>query len=205
MWFKHVLHVLFLVVRFLHNRYEKERNKFHLSTDEQIQSPILWTMAEQKICSWAMLPVELVYRILNHLEPSNRILSVYDVCTNLNSYVDHYYPLQVWITFLIRSKSIKLYISDKIDLMPPCCFLALLSFSIDTDNIGHVGKCQCWVPTDISRRCTKEQSSKIMKILISIILTSVAFFRHWSHWILVRIVSQIMDLHIQVNLSKWTL
>ena len=41
------------------------------------------------------LPIELVYRVLDHLNPSDILLSVRDVCTRLDAISDTYYPYQV--------------------------------------------------------------------------------------------------------------
>jgi hypothetical protein len=45
------------------------------------------------------LPIEVVYRILDHLSPYNIFVAVRGVCTRLNLITDTYHPYQVNITF----------------------------------------------------------------------------------------------------------
>ena len=48
------------------------------------------------------LPVELVYRILDHLDSLTILLSVHDVCTRLNAITETYYRWQVSFTFIFN-------------------------------------------------------------------------------------------------------
>ena len=41
------------------------------------------------------LPIELVCRVLDHLNPLDILLSIRDVCTRLDAISDTYYPYQV--------------------------------------------------------------------------------------------------------------
>ena len=49
------------------------------------------------------LPIELIYRILDHMQPLDLLLSVREVCSRLNAITDTYYPYQVNFTFLFYS------------------------------------------------------------------------------------------------------
>ena len=52
-------------------------------------------MSGQAAPSLSTLPIELAYRILNHFQPYNILLSAYSVCTRWNSIIDTYQPYQV--------------------------------------------------------------------------------------------------------------
>jgi hypothetical protein len=45
--------------------------------------------------SLVTLPVELTYRILDHLDNLNILLSFHDVCIRLNAIIDSYHRYQV--------------------------------------------------------------------------------------------------------------
>jgi hypothetical protein len=47
------------------------------------------------ILSISDLPIELIYRIFNHLDLFNLLMSVRDVCTRLDQVIDIYQPYQV--------------------------------------------------------------------------------------------------------------
>ena len=55
-------------------------------------------MPGNNIASLVTLPVELIYRILDHLAPKDIFLSVRNVCERLNSITDVYHPYQVNLT-----------------------------------------------------------------------------------------------------------
>jgi hypothetical protein len=46
------------------------------------------------------VPIELVYCILDYLEPLDILVSVRDVCLRLNAITDTYHPYQVFIFIL---------------------------------------------------------------------------------------------------------
>ena len=52
-------------------------------------------MSDKFIPSLHTLPVELVYRILDHLNDFSMLCSVRNVCTRINTIVDSYYRYQV--------------------------------------------------------------------------------------------------------------
>jgi hypothetical protein len=45
------------------------------------------------------LPIELIYRILDHLEPKEIFLSVLNACQQINTIIDTYQPYQVNFVF----------------------------------------------------------------------------------------------------------
>ena len=51
------------------------------------------------------IPVELVYRILDHLDPVTIFWSCSNVCTRLNAIINTYYRYQVIFGFIIKSYS----------------------------------------------------------------------------------------------------
>ena len=52
-------------------------------------------MSENVSLSLVTLPVELVYRILDHLDNFSILVSARNICTRLNTIIDSYYPYQV--------------------------------------------------------------------------------------------------------------
>ncbi len=52
-------------------------------------------MSDQFIPSFLTLPVELVYRILDHLDEVSILWSMWDVCRRMNAIVDSYHRYQV--------------------------------------------------------------------------------------------------------------
>jgi hypothetical protein len=56
-------------------------------------------MSNDIIPSLINLPIELIYRIFDHLNPFDILISVRDVCTKLNTITDTYYPYQIIFTF----------------------------------------------------------------------------------------------------------
>ena len=57
-------------------------------------------MSNNSIPSLANLPVDLIYRIFDHLDPLDILISVRDVCTQLNRLTDVYCPYQVNFTIV---------------------------------------------------------------------------------------------------------
>lgn len=57
-------------------------------------------MSSHRVDSLHMLPIELVYRILDYLDGFNLIFSARNVCTRLNEIVDTYHPYQVDIVLI---------------------------------------------------------------------------------------------------------
>ena len=55
-------------------------------------------MSDQHSMSLSTLPIELVYRILDHLTQYNILISAFNVCTTWNSIIDTYQPYQVTFT-----------------------------------------------------------------------------------------------------------
>ena len=55
-------------------------------------------MPDDNIASLITLPIELIYRILDHLAPQDILLSVCNVCEQLNSITDFYDRYQVNFT-----------------------------------------------------------------------------------------------------------
>jgi len=49
------------------------------------------------------LPIELIYRIFDHLDPFDILISIRDTCTQLNRITDTYYPYQVNFIFFYHS------------------------------------------------------------------------------------------------------
>ena len=62
-------------------------------------------MADSITPSLITLPIELVYRTLDHLDPVEILLSVRDVCTRLNAIIGTYQPYQVNAKVPIPSRS----------------------------------------------------------------------------------------------------
>jgi hypothetical protein len=52
------------------------------------------------IASFANLPIELIYRILDQLDPLNILISVHGVCTQFDQIIDTYDPYQVNFTIM---------------------------------------------------------------------------------------------------------
>ena len=63
-------------------------------------------MSNKIIPSLVTLPVELVYRILDHLKPFDILVSARNVCTRLNKITETYHPYQVNFTVLLFSKAV---------------------------------------------------------------------------------------------------
>ncbi len=68
-------------------------------------------MSDKDPSTFLTLPVELVYRILDHLDVSTILLSVRDTCSRLNAIIDtyHRYKVNFSITCEITFISIKDY------------------------------------------------------------------------------------------------
>jgi hypothetical protein len=52
-------------------------------------------MSDIRALSLATLPIELIYRILDNLDPLEILLSVQDVCTRLNAIIESYHQYKV--------------------------------------------------------------------------------------------------------------
>ena len=50
--------------------------------------------------SLLVLSVELIYRILDHLEPRDLFLSTHNVCERLNAITDTHRPYQVFLVYI---------------------------------------------------------------------------------------------------------
>ena len=59
-------------------------------------------MAASTALSLHTLPIELVCRVLDHLEHADIFLSVREVCSRLNAITDTYQPYQVPILFILH-------------------------------------------------------------------------------------------------------
>lgn len=60
-----------------------------------LQRNLTKLMSDQSSSSLSTLPVELVYRILDHFQPCNVLVSIHCVCAKWNSIVDTDQPFQV--------------------------------------------------------------------------------------------------------------
>ena len=65
------------------------------SNCQGLSQNLLGLMYDQNSLSLSTLPIELVYRVLNHLRPYQILLSAYNVCMKLNSIIDTNHPYQV--------------------------------------------------------------------------------------------------------------
>jgi hypothetical protein len=63
--------------------------------DETLRTNHHDRMSDNNTASLTALPIELIYRILDHLSPKHILLSVRNVCERLNSITDVYHPYQV--------------------------------------------------------------------------------------------------------------
>jgi len=61
-------------------------------------------MSDKIIPSLLTLPVELVYRILDHLDVLNILFSMQNICTRLNRIIDSYHRYQVNFSFVSQKK-----------------------------------------------------------------------------------------------------
>ena len=59
-------------------------------------------MSGQAASSLSTLPIELAYRILDHVQSYNILVSAYSICTRWNSIIDTYRPYQV-ILYISRT------------------------------------------------------------------------------------------------------
>jgi hypothetical protein len=73
---------------------------FHKKTEQRSN---LDDMFHNNTPSFLTLPIELIYRILDHLQLLDILLSVREVCSRLNVITDTYYPYQVNFTFIFYS------------------------------------------------------------------------------------------------------
>jgi len=58
-------------------------------------------MTDNIIPSLHTLPVELIYRILDHLQPLDILISIQDVCIRFNAIIHTYYPYQVCFAYVL--------------------------------------------------------------------------------------------------------
>lgn len=58
-------------------------------------------MSDQVTESFLTLPVELVYRVLDHLDEFTILTSTRDVCTRLNAITASYHRYQVNFAFIV--------------------------------------------------------------------------------------------------------
>lgn len=65
-------------------------------------------MSEKIISTFITLPVEIIYRILDHLDNLTIFWSMQNVCTRINAILDTYYSYQVNFSFISIPKVIKL-------------------------------------------------------------------------------------------------
>jgi hypothetical protein len=64
--------------------------------------------------SFHTLPIELIYRILDHLAPLDILVSIQDVCIRLNAVIHTYYPYQVSFVHAFYSH---IFLIDKVVLL----------------------------------------------------------------------------------------
>ena len=63
-------------------------------------------MANDRITSLNMLPIELVYRIVDHLNHFEMVFAVRNICTRLNELVNTYHRYQVSIILASSSSTV---------------------------------------------------------------------------------------------------
>jgi hypothetical protein len=68
-------------------------------------------MSHQTTLSLHTLPVQLVYRVLDHVDEKTIFMSCYGVCQRLNAIIDTYKPYQVSFHFI--SSSALRYLEDE--------------------------------------------------------------------------------------------
>ena len=93
----------YLVETLLLHRHFLIENQLRQSTSNSIKKQIHHRrlskhMSDQHSMPLSTLPVELVYRILDHLTQYNILISAFNVCTRWNSIIDTYQPYQVTFT-----------------------------------------------------------------------------------------------------------
>jgi hypothetical protein len=81
------------------NEYIKGNRLFHNTHISKKTASI----SNKMTSSLNTLPVELVYRILDHLNEVTILLSCSNVCTRLNTIIDTYHRYQVLFNFIIKS------------------------------------------------------------------------------------------------------
>lgn len=82
----------------------KKKEPSFISHQQQAQTVNVYSkhkkrMSIQNSPSLSTLPIELVYRILNHLRPYNILMSTCNVCVRLDSIIDTYEPYQVKLIY----------------------------------------------------------------------------------------------------------
>lgn len=79
----------------------KTRRNIFTSKKPFVAKTLHTRMSSENLSSLLTIPVELVYRILNHLSAYKIFLSVCNVCVKLDSIIDTYQPYQVKLTCCI--------------------------------------------------------------------------------------------------------
>jgi hypothetical protein len=75
-------------------------------------------MSDKFVPSLRTLPVELVYRILDHLTEDTILWSMRNICTRINAIVDSYHRYQVNFSFSLNSNFHHLlYFADKFNII----------------------------------------------------------------------------------------
>ena len=106
----------YLFETLLSRRHSLIENQLRQSTSNSIKKQIHHRrlskhMSGPHSMSLSTLPIELVYRILDHLTQYNILISAFNVCTRWNSIIDTYQPYQVTFTrsilWFFRSRQLK--------------------------------------------------------------------------------------------------
>jgi hypothetical protein len=161
------------------------------------------------------LPIELVCRILDQLDPLDILCCVRDVCTRINAITDTYLPYQVKVSFAFEEISEKITHGD-----PPVSKVTWeVGRSIFPNHCSYLSTgiywaLREWIPTleltDWSHRgntVSKQGNIKINELNDSTIW-SVLYRRHCWHWIWCGISSVLAVLNISWilwNLTRWTM
>ena len=80
-------------------------NLFHMVMHSCFIETHLTDMSHNDTPSLLTLPVELIYRILNHLNTLELVVSVRDVCMRLDAITDTYFRYQVDSIFIISANN----------------------------------------------------------------------------------------------------
>ena len=71
----------------------------HIDVNTTVDTTYHKKMSSNTTSSLILLPIELIYRILDHLQLKDVFLSVWNVCQRLDSITDAYHPYQVNLEF----------------------------------------------------------------------------------------------------------
>ncbi len=66
-------------------------------------------MSDIRALSLATLPIDLIYRILDNLDPLEILLSVQDVCTRLNAIIESYHQYKVNFIWIFKKSLYQLH------------------------------------------------------------------------------------------------